>query len=178
MKSKILNSLIIFICLFIPISYTYADSTIAGWWKLRINVQQGDFVTGDWISMRPTGKKVTYLYISLPSSFSGSAYIAIWDDLDQGYFLESYTLYIRNNIAILVIPTSFDADGNMLSGSNIVFRVYGAPNHINELRGYYALFDIESEGTPEQFVRMGSLNAARISPNKVPDEVANLIPGP
>ncbi len=178
MNKKILISLSVVISLLIPISYSYSDSTIAGWWKLRINVQQGDFVTGDWISMRPTGKKVTYLYISLPSSFSGTAHIAIWDDLGQSYFLESYTLYIRNNIAILVIPTSFDADGNMLSGSNIVFRVYGAPNHINELRGYYALFDIESAGTPEQFVRMGSLNATRISPNKVPDEVANLIPGP
>jgi hypothetical protein len=178
MNKKILISLSVVISLLIPISYSYSDSNIAGWWKVNINVQQGDFVTSEWIRMRHIGKRVTYLCIYLPSSNSGKAYFAFWDDLDQAYFLESYDLYVRNNIAILVVPTSFDADGNMLSGSNIVFRVYGAPDHIHTLKGYYALFDIESTGTPEQFVRMGSLNATRISPSKVPDEVANLIPGP
>lgn len=70
MKKNVLIYLIFFICFFIFISNTYADSNIAGWWKATITIQQGDFVTGVWDTIYSQGKNVliftlTYLVLYL-----------------------------------------------------------------------------------------------------------------
>jgi hypothetical protein len=176
MKKNILICFIFFICFFIFISNTYADSNIAGWWKVAMTIQQGDFVTGVWDTFQDQGKKRCYFYIDLPSSSSGTAYLALWNPLEGNYILETYTLYIRNSIAALVIPSSVDANGDLISGSTIILRVYGSPNHLSNMKGYYTLFDRENIGTPEEFVRMGPVNAYRIDVKQVPEDVKDLIP--
>ena len=176
MKKNVLIYLIFFICFHIFISNTYADSNIAGWWRATITIQQGDFVTGVWDTIYSQGKKRSYFYIDLPSSLSGTAYLALWNPLEGNYILETYTLYIRNNIAALVIPSSVDANGDLISGSTIILRVYGSPNHLSNMKGYYTLFDRENTVTPEEFVRMGPVSAYRIDVRQVPEDVKDLIP--
>jgi hypothetical protein len=177
MKKNVLIYLIFFICFFIFISNTYADSNIAGWWRATITIQQGDFVTGVWDTIYSQGKKRSYFYIDLPSSLSGTAYLALWNDLEENYILETYTLYIRNNIAVLVIPSAVDAtNGDVMSGSTIILRVYGSPNNLYNMKGFYTLFDRENAVTPEEFVRMGPVSAYRIGVREVPKDVKDLIP--
>ncbi len=177
MKKIILISSIFLFCLLISVSHTHAQSSIAGWWKTRITIQQGHFETGLWDSIQARGKHSCYLYVVLTASTSGAGYLALWDDLNQKYILETYNLYIRNNIAVLVIPTSADTDGNIISGATIVLRLFGGPNTLNSMMGFYTLFDMESASTPEQFVRMGPVDAVRVNPNQVPTDAANLVFG-
>jgi hypothetical protein len=84
---------------------------------------------------------------------------------------------MRNNIVVLTIPTSLDADGNLIHGRTIVLTVYGGPNTLNSMKGYYTLYDIETTVTPEQFVRMGPVDAYRVNPDKVPKDAADLVSG-
>jgi len=177
MKKVILISSIFFFCLLISVSHTQAQSSIAGWWKTRITIQQGDFVTGVWDLIQDNGKHSCYLYILLTSSIAGTGYLALWDPQSQNYILETYNLLIQNNIAVLVIPTSVDTNGNILSGGTIVLRVSGGPNALTSMTGYYTLFDMESTATPEQFVRMGSVSAVRVLPSQVPTAASNLVFG-
>lgn len=176
MKKIILISSIFLFCLLISVSHTHAQSSIAGWWKTGISIQQGDFQTGTWDSINARGKHACYLYIFLSTSTSGSAYLALWDAPSQSYILETYNLYIQNNIAVLVIPTSEDTDGNILSGATIVLRLSGGPNTLNSMNGYYTLFDIDPS-TPEQLVRMGPVAAYRVNPKNVPTDAVNLVSG-
>ena len=177
MKKTISIFGITFTCLLIFVSHTYAQSSIEGWWRARMVIQQGHFEAGDWDRMQATGKHTSYLYIVKSTSNDGTAYLTLWDDLEQKYIIEDYMLYMRNNIVVLTIPTSLDADGNLVHGRTIVLRIYGGPNTLNSMKGYYTLFDKESAGTPEQFVRMGPVDVYRVNPDKVPKEAAELVFG-
>jgi hypothetical protein len=134
-------------------------------------MQQGDFVTGRWDEIPGSGKHASYIYIVLSSSNNGLAYLFLWDAEGARYIKEDYTFYIRNNIVVLTIPTSQDANGYPINGRTIVLRVFGS-----RVKGYYTLYDIETEGTPDQFVRMCGVEANRVTPERVPKEVAELIP--
>jgi len=177
MKKNISIFGVVFTCLLIFVSHAYAQSSIEGWWKARMFIQQGHFETGTWDRIQATGKHGSYFYIIKSTSNNGTAYLVLWDDLDQKYIIENYMLYMRNNIVVLTIPTSLDSDGNLIDGRTIVLRVYGGPNTLNSMKGYYTLFDIESTGTPEQFVRMGPVDAYRVNPDKVPKDAADLVFG-
>ena len=176
MKKNISIFGVVFTCLLIFVSHAYAQSSIEGWWRARMAIQQGHFETGTWDRIQATGKHTGYLDIIKSTSNSGTAHLVLWSDLDQRYILESYTLYMRNNIVVLSVPTSADADENLIAGSTIILRIYGGPNTLNSMKGYYTLFDIESTDTPEQFVRMGPVDAYRVNPDKVPEDVMKLIP--
>jgi hypothetical protein len=167
----------LFICLLIFVPHSHAQSSIEGWWKARMAIQQGHFETGTWNRILATGKHGSYLYIIKSTSYNGTAYLVLWDDLEQKYIIENYTLYMRNNIVVLTIPTSLDADGNLIHGRTIVLTVYGGPNTLNSMKGYYTLYDIETTVTPEQFVRMGPVDAYRVNPDKVPKDAADLVSG-
>lgn len=167
----------LFICLLIFVSHSHAQSSIEGWWKARMVIQQGHFETGTWDRIQASAKHGSYFYIIKSTSNNGTAYLVLWDDLDQKYIIENYMLYMRNNIVVLTIPTSLDTNGNLIDGRTIVLRVYGGPNTLNSMKGYYTLFDIESTGTPEQFVRMGPVDAFRVNPDKVPKDAADLVFG-
>jgi hypothetical protein len=134
-------------------------------------MQQGDFATGRWDQIHGQGKHVSYLYILLSSSTYGLAYLFLWDDVEGKYIKEDYTFYTRNNIVVLSIPTTLDANGFPINGRTIVLKLYGS-----KMKGYYTLFDMETEGTTDQFVRMCPVEANRITPDKVPEDVAELIP--
>jgi len=138
-------------------------------------IQQGHFETGAWERIQATGKRAAYLYIVTSTSNHGTAYLTLWDDLGQKYIIENYTLYIRNNVVVLSVPTSVDADENLIGGSTIVLRLYGGPNTLNAMKGFYTLFDMESTATPEQFVRMAPVDAYRVNPDRVPEEALELV---
>jgi len=175
MKKNISIFGVIFTCLLIFASHTCAQSSIEGWWRVRMAIQQGHFETGTWDRFQATGKHTCYLYIVKSTSNDGTAHLALWDDLGGKYIIENYILYMRNNVVVLSVPTAVDEDGYLLGGSTIVLRLYGGPNTLNAMKGYYTLFDIESTGTPEQFVRMAPVDAYRVNPNKVPEEALELV---
>ncbi|OGP88479.1 MAG: hypothetical protein A2156_03375 [Deltaproteobacteria bacterium RBG_16_48_10] len=175
MKGKILLSLVIALGLFNFISPAWAQFNISGWWSGKGTHEQGDFVTGDWTSLQARGKKVSYLYIFQENSNSGTGYLALWDDLSQTYLLEIYTVYIKNNVAVLYIPTGYDQDGNP-AAATIVLRPFGSASTVTSMRGYYTLYDLESTVTPDQFVRMGPILLNRVLVSRVPPEVKLLIP--
>lgn len=170
-KTILIFGIIITAYLILSVSHTYAQFEIAGWWKARMIMQQGDFVTGRWDKISGAGKHVGYLYILLSSSTYGLAYLFLWDGAEGKYIKEDYTLYIRNNIVVLTIPTTLDANEYPINGRTIVLRLYGS-----RMNGYYTLFDMETTGTPDQFVRMCPVEASRITPDKVPKDVTELIP--
>jgi hypothetical protein len=173
MEKKIFASLVVAIGIIICFNSAYAID-IDGWWVVRSNVLQGDFVTGEWISFLGYGKKVSYMYISnaKEDAYGGPAWFYIWNDLDQEYIEEIYPLiYIKNNVIVLFGPTGGpDVDGNFW-GYTIVLRPYGAIGRPNSMKGFYTLYDMEDEGTPDQFVRMGTIDMSRVQPKYVPKEV-------
>jgi len=170
-KNTLIFFMIIAVYLVLSASHTYAQFEVAGWWKVRMVMQQGDFVTGRWEQITGAGKKASYLYIVLTSSTYGLAYLFLWDDAEGKYIKEDYAFYIRNNIAVLTIPTLLDENEYPINGRTIVLKLYGS-----KMRGYYTLFDMETTGTTDQFVRMCPVDANRTTPGKVPEEVAELIP--
>jgi hypothetical protein len=170
-KNILIFGMIVTTYLILSVSPTYAQFEIAGWWKARMIMQQGDFVTGRWDQIPGSGKHASYLYILLSSSTYGLAYLFLWDGAEGKYIKEDYTFYTRNNIVVLSIPTTLDANGYPINGGTIVLRLYGS-----NMKGYYTLFDMETAGTPDQFVRMCPVEANRITPDKVPEDVAELIP--
>ena len=170
-KNILIFGMIVTTYLILSVSPTYAQFEIAGWWKARMIMQQGDFVTGRWHQIPGSGKHASYLYILLSSSTNGLAYLFLWDDADAKYIKEDYTFYTRNNIVVLSIPTTLDANGFSINGRTIVLRLNGS-----NMKGYYTLYDMETSGTTDQFVRMCPVEANRITPDKVPEDVAKLIP--
>ena len=177
MKQKIIISVLVVIGLSISITSTHAQG-INGWWIARMTIDQGNFIYGDWLRIYSQGKKSSYLYIRSASEsfFSGKADVALWDEEGGNYIKESYTVYIRNNIVVFIIPTTVDAAGNFLSGATMVLRAYGSPNVITFMKGYYTLYDIENAGTPEEFVRMGTVSMNRpLSLRLIPKDVADLV---
>jgi hypothetical protein len=161
--------------LFIFLTPAFAQNEISGWWSVKGTYLQGDFVTGDWTTLQARGKKVSYFYFFQDTSTSGTGYFVLWDDLSQTYILEIYTLYFKNNIVVLYIPTTFDGNGNPAT-STLILKALGSAGRITSMSGYYALYDTENEVTTDQFVRMGPVLATRVLISQVPDAVKQLIP--
>jgi hypothetical protein len=179
MKKRIFIGLLVFFSLMIFFTYAYAID-IDGWWKVGGIIKQGDFVTGEWTTSYPQGKKRAYVYIAGAEenayNSSGGAWFYLWDGLSGGY-IESETypvIYIKNGLIVLFGPTGYDSDGNFWADT-IVLRPYGGPiGHPSLMKGYYTLYDMEKLVTPEQFVRMGQLIITRVEAVNVPDDVKKL----
>jgi hypothetical protein len=114
------------------------------------------------------------LYLFQQTATSGTGQFVIWDDLSQSYLLEDYTLFYKNNVVVLYFPTVFDTSGNP-AAANLIFKAVGSASTITSMSGYYTLYDMENESTPDQFVRMGPVLATRVPVSRVPDEVKQLI---
>jgi hypothetical protein len=176
MKKNILISFFAIIGLLIFITSTHAID-IDGWWVVRTNLLQGDFQTGEWTLLLGYGKKISYMYIlnAHESVYGGPAWLFLWDDKSGGYIKELYPIiYIKNSVIVLFGPTMGpDANGDY-AGNTIVLRPYGSPNAPYLMSGHYALYDTENIVTPDQFVRMGTLNMSRIDAKYVPKDVKDL----
>ena len=175
MKKKILFSLGIAICIMICFSSIYAMD-IDGWWTARMLVQQGDFVTGEWVTFPHYYKKVSYMYIANANenAYGGPVWFYLWDPLGNAYIEEMYpVIYCKNNVIVLFGPTGYDEEGNYW-GDTIVLRPYGPISRPSFMKGFYTLYDMENLGTPDQFVRMGTIDMTRVEPKKVPEEVKNM----
>ena len=175
MIRRICFSFVFVMGLFIFLTPAFAQNEISGWWSVKGTYLQGDFVTGDWTTLQARGKKVSYFYFFQNTSTSGTGYFVIFDELTQSYILETYTLFIKNNIVVLYIPTTFDTNGNP-AAATIILRALGSAGTITMMSGYYALYDIENEVTTDQFVRMGPVLATRVLISQVPLAVKQLIP--
>ncbi len=174
MKREISLTLIISIGLLIFIPYAYGD--IDGWWKVKINRQEGDFVTGEWQVDVLAGKSASYIYISGAQENAYNSYGGAWLYLvNLGSYIEEYysTIYMKNGIIVLFDPTGLYADGNF-AGTTIVLRAYGPPGNPTQLKGYYTLFDMETSVTPDLFVRMGPVTMNKIQAKDVPDVVKQM----
>ncbi len=182
MKRKICLSIVGVLGLFIFMTPAWAQYDIAGWWAARAEIDEGDFVTGVWETNHARGKLSFYLYIFQETSTSGMGYFVLWHTETGGvpdsYMMEPYNLFIKNNIFVLYIPTFFDSTTGAPAGATIIMKPYGGPGVINAMRGYYTLYDMETEGSPDLFVRMGSLFFTRVLVNKVPEDVKKLVPFP
>jgi len=174
MTRKIGLGVISVVAFFIFLTPAWAQLDISGWWSVKATYLQGDIVTGDWITMQARGKKVSYLYVFQETATSGTGQFVIWDDASQSYLLEVYTLFFKNNVVVLYIPTGFDSSGNPAAAS-ITLRALGSASTITSMSGYYAAYDTENESTPDQFVRMGPVMANRVLVSQVPDAVKQLI---
>jgi len=165
--------------LFTFITPAWAQYDISGWWSGKGTYIQGDFVTGEWTSLQARGKKASYLYISQgPTSNTGTAYFLIWDDPSQDYLVEIYDLFLKNNIIVLFIPTSFDPTSDLPAGATIVLRPIGSASTITSMSGYYTLYDMETTGSPDLFVRMGPLLLNRVLVSQVPALAKGKVPIP
>lgn len=183
-KTSICLIAILAVFTFTPDAYSlYID----GWWKARMMIQEGDFVTGSWFTNNSSDKKVSYIYISnaMENTLSGVAYLILYNPGTKGYIIEPanpteawYFIYNKNDICVIFIPSGLDLSANppQAAGSTIVLRVYGTPDYATALKGFYTLYDIENVGTPEMFVRMGPVHATRVDVQDVPQEVMDLIP--
>ena len=172
----------IFFCLVFIISFVlfgtpaWAQYDIAGWWSGKGTYEQGDFVTGDWISLQARGKKVSYLYITFQGiSNTGTADFVIWDDLNQDYILEPYNLFVKNNLVVLFIPTFYDSSTGLPAGATIILRPLGSASTTTSMKGFYTLYDLETGGSADLFVRMGSIMLNRVLVKQVPDQVKELV---
>ena len=125
MKRTICLSLAFVLALLVFMTPTWAFD-IAGWWAGRSTYQQGDFVTGDWTSLPAAGKKASYLYIFQQTANTGTAYLLIWDDASSDYLLETYNLYIKNNVIVLYVPTFFDPTTGGPAAATLVLKPTGS----------------------------------------------------
>ena len=176
MKKRIFTGFVVAIGIMICFTDAYAID-IDGWWTVRTNLQQGDFVTGEWTTFYGTGKKVSYMYIvdAQESSYGGPAWLFLWDDASQNYIKETYPItYIKNNVILFFAPTGEDADLNFGAGT-ILLRPYGPViGRPNEMKGFYTVYDTEIILTPDQLIRMGTLDMNRVDPKNVPKAVKDL----
>jgi hypothetical protein len=179
MKKNIFIYILVTVTALIMISRAYALD-IEGWWRATMTMDYADFPTGEWQIIRATGKNTSYLYFSniQEYTYSGIGYLVLYDGSD-GYYLNIappgyYTVYLRNNIAVLFIQSGL-FDENQASGSTIILRLVGSGN-TSQLKGFYTEYDIENTGTPEQFIRMGPISATRVNVQMVPDDAKKLIP--
>ncbi|RPJ08321.1 MAG: hypothetical protein EHM36_05620 [Deltaproteobacteria bacterium] len=179
MKGKICLSLVGVLSLFIFMTPAWAQYDIAGWWSGKATYEQGDFVLGDWVNLEGRGKKASYLYIFQETSNAGTAHFLIWDDETLDYLLETYSLYIRNGICVLYIPTFFDPTTGAPAGSTIVLKPNGSPFHFTSMKGHYTLFDMEATGTTDLFVRMATVMFNRVfNVELVPQKAKEKVPFP
>ena len=176
MKGKIFLSLVFVLVFSILIPPALAQYDIAGWWSGKGTYIQGDFVTGEWVSLQARGKKVSYLYIFQETSNTGTAHLLIWDDQSQDYLSEVYNLFIKNNIIVLYIPTLFDPTTGSPAGATMVLRPVGSASAIVSMSGYYTLYDMESTGSTDLFVRMGPIMFNPVLVNLVPQLAKDKVP--
>ena len=154
---------------------------IEGWWKANMNIEYADLVTGEWDSIRAIGTLASYLYFFNvnENTFSGAGYL-ILNKGNNEYYTNivdgHYTVYFRNNAVVLFIQSGLLGEGDQASGSMIILKAYGTPTTVTQLKGYYTEYDIENTGTPEQFIRMGTISATRVNVELVPEGAKNLIP--
>jgi hypothetical protein len=169
------------VCLLAAVAFSFlavpsapADTNVAGWWRVQVKITEGDFVTGEWTRIQtPSSRYLSYMFIALTSSSSGTAYFVAWDNNTKVYFLENtYTLYTKNNIVLLTGPATSDDEFQLNSSSTIVLKAYGGAG-LSIMTGNYTRYDRDGE----QFVGMGTLTATRANLlNTIPDEVKLLIP--
>ena len=174
MTRRICLGFIAVVVFFIFLPPAWAQLDVSGWWSVQGTYQQGDFVTGDWITLQARYKKLSYLYIFQQTATSGTGQFVIWDDLSQSYLMETYILFYKNNVVVLYFPTVFDGSGNP-AAANLIFKAIGSGSTILSMNGFYSLYDMENESTPDQFVRMGTVLATRVPVSRVPDAVKLLI---
>jgi hypothetical protein len=179
MKKNLCVSIIVTATILIMISDAH-PLDINGWWKVNMSIEHADFVTGHWDKIHATGSAAAYIYLYNVNeyTFNGIGYLALPKG-DGTWYLNivapgHYIVYLKNNIVVLFI-NSGQWDVDQASGSTLVLRAYGTTS-ATQLKGYYTEYDIENVGTPEQFVRMSSLNAMRVNADMVPDDVMDLIP--
>ena len=176
MKKKIFISLGVAICTIMTCFTSAHAIDIDGWWTVRTNLLQGDFSTGEWVSLIGTGKKVSYMYIcgARENAYSGPVELFLWDDEGAAYIEETYSYnYIKNGVIVFFNPTGQDENGDLV-GNTIVLRPFGAIARPNIMKGFYTLYDMESTVTTDLFVRMGTLDMNRIQPKNVPSAVKAL----
>ena len=135
-------------------------------------------MTGDWTSLQARGAKSSYLYIFQETSNTGTAYFLLWDDASQDYLLETYNLFIKNNVIVLYIPTSFDPTTGAPAAATIVLKPFGSASYITSMNGFYTLYDTETTVTPDTFVRMGGIVFNHVLVDKVPQKAAEKVPFP
>jgi hypothetical protein len=179
MMRKIFFCLVFMVSLVLFGTPAWAQYDIAGWWSGKGTYEQGDFVIGEWTTLQARGKKASFMYITFEgSSNTGTAHFVIWDDLTGDYILEPYYLFVKNNIVVLFIPTFYDSDTGLPAGATIILRPYGSASTTNSLKGYYTLYDLDTVGSPDLFVRMGSIALNRILVKQVPEKVKELVRTP
>ena len=179
MMRKIFFCLVFMISLVLSGTPAWAQHDIAGWWSGKGTYEQGDFVTGEWITLKAGGKKASYMYIAFEgSSNTGTAHFVIWDDLTGDYILEPYYLFVKNGIVTLFIPTFYDSTTGLPGGATIILRPYGSASTTTAMKGYYTLYDLETEGSSDLFVRMGPIVLNRVLVKQVPEKVKELVRTP
>ncbi len=174
MKRKMFLTLFVILGLLIPIAPSWGQD-ISGWWSGKGTYQQGDFVTGDWTTLQARGKKMSYLYISPLDT--QTAYFLLWDDDSSDYLLEVYYVYTRFNIVVLYAPTGYDSTGAPATAT-IILRPVGSASTYTSMSGFYTLYDMESEGSPDLFIRMGSVVFNHVLVDKVPQLAKVKVPFP
>jgi hypothetical protein len=180
MKKSILFLFVTTLAIFTIINGAHALD-IDGWWKATMQIEYSDLVTGEWETIRAIGTMASYLYFFNvnENTFSGAGYLILnrgnneyYTNLVDGY----YTVYFRNNVVVLFIQSGLFPDGIEAVGSTIVLKAHSTPTTVTKLTGYYTEYDIENTGTPEQFIRMGTISATRVNVEMVPEGAKNLIP--
>ena len=147
---------------------------INNWWEAQMALKNGDLVTGEWTSFRAAGPNISFLYIYGASeySYSGTACYVERDGVGGSYVLgNTFSVYIRNNIAVFAGPASVDDNGQLVEGSTMVLQIVGSPADPGHMKGFYTKYDIQLGK-----VQTGSLTVRRRSIDKIPPEVFVLCP--
>jgi hypothetical protein len=175
MKHGSLIGVMIVIALILFIPFFACAQGINGWWEARMALKNGDFVTGEWTGFRAAGPNVSYLYIydALENSYSGKACYVERDAVGGSYVRENtFSVYTRNNIAVLAGPASVDDNGQLIEGSTMVLEILGIRGIPSNMKGFYTKYDIQFG----QEVKTGSISARKRNPDNVPPDVTILCP--
>ena len=165
---------VIALILFIPF-FAYAQG-INGWWDAQMpSLKNGDIVTGEWTNFRAAGPNISFLYIfdASENSYSGTAYYIEREAVGGSYVLgNTFSVYIKNNIAVFAGPPSVDDDGQLLEGSTMVLQILDSiPGNPGQMKGFYTKYDIQLG-----YVKAGPVTARRKTIEKIPEEVSVLVP--
>jgi hypothetical protein len=148
---------------------------INGWWEARMAIDNGDLVTGVWAGFRAAGPNVSYLYIydASENSYSGKACHVEREGIGGSYVRENtFSVYIKNNVAVLTGPASVDDDGQLAEGSTMILEISGNRGIPGKMTGYYTKYDV----LLEQRVSSGTISALKRNPDNVPPDVTILCP--
>ncbi len=168
-------TVVVALILFIP-SFARAQY-INGWWEVQIpTLKIGDLVTGEWVRFRAAGPNISFIYIfdASENSYGGKACYVERNGVGGSYVKDNtFSVYTRNNIAILTGPSNGDQDGNLVEGSTMVLETLSFKGDPVQMKGLYTKYDIEAE---QPKVKMGSVIARKRNPENVPTEVTVLCP--